>query len=70
MLEENYEAQTKFGQSRSASHRGCFSAFQPACVAIRICETLMRRAERGLGGILVSPAGDWNFDHDHSKEKR
>jgi len=39
-------------------------------VAIRIRETLMRRPERGLGGILVSPAGDWNFDHDHSNDKR
>ena len=39
-------------------------------VAIRIRETLMRRPERGLGGILVSPAGDWNSDHDHSNDKR
>jgi hypothetical protein len=39
-------------------------------VAIRICDTLMRRPERGLGNILVSPGGDWNFDHDHSKKKR
>jgi hypothetical protein len=39
-------------------------------VAIKIRETLMRRTERGLGDILVSPAGDWNFDHDHSNDKR
>ena len=39
-------------------------------VAFRMRETLMRRPERGLGGILVSPAGDWNSDHDHSNDSR
>jgi MFS family permease len=39
-------------------------------VAIRMRETLMRGPERGLGGILVSPVGDWNSDHDHSNDSR
>jgi hypothetical protein len=39
-------------------------------VATRIRETLMPCPEKGLGGILVSPAGDWNSEHDHSNDKR
>ena len=58
--------------SLTAGVRRTVTAFQlPGLhVAIRIRETAMRRPESGLGGILVSPAGDWNSDHDHSNDKR
>jgi MFS family permease len=37
-------------------------------VAIRMRETLIHRPEREPGSILVSQAGDWKSDHDHSND--
>jgi hypothetical protein len=69
MVEENYEAQTKLTQSRNALHRGSFSASRPACGNQNTRDAHAPPRERA-GGILVSPAVDWNSDHDHSNDKR
>jgi hypothetical protein len=68
MVEENDEAQTKVTHSRSASHRGSFSASRPACGNQNTRDAHPPPRERA-GGILVSPAGDWNSDRDHSNDK-